>query len=113
MQRDQPDTLRARDVRRIVVDEHRAARLQPEPRQRQPVDRRIRLHHLLRARHHDVAEAIEHRRFARAERRPEFVAEVGNAEQRHARRLQFVDQRGHTRHRIADALQKPRPPGGD
>ena len=104
---------RTRHVRRIVVDEHRIRRRQPESRQREPIDRRIGLHHLLLARYDDVAKPVEQLRFTRAEGRPELVAEVRDREQRYAGRVQLLDDLLHPGDSRTDALVESRPPGGD
>ena len=85
----------------------------PEALERQIVDRRVGLDQFLLARDDDAAEAIEHSRLARAERRPEFAGEIGDREQRHA-----APHRDRRRARASpasarDAVAEARAPGGD
>ena len=74
-----------------VVDEQRLGRAQPEAVEREIVDRRIGLQQLLLARDDDVAEAGEEGPLLLVEGRPEIGGEIGDREQRHAARVELLD----------------------
>src|SRR3546814_16409176 len=73
-----------------LVDEQRARGVDAESLDRQAVDGGIGLHQLFGARHDDIAEPVEDR-LRRAEAFPEFLAEIGDREQRHARGLEQTE----------------------
>ena len=78
------------DIGGVVVGEEQVGPRPPAARFDDFVDARIRLGDFLDTRHDDVFEMIENR-LGRAEQLPEFVAEIGQAEQGHARRCQPFD----------------------
>src|SRR3546814_2779802 len=84
-----------RDIRGHIVDEQRARGVDAESLDRQAVDGGIGLHQLFGARHDDIAETVEDR-LRRAEAFPEFMAEIGDREQRHARGVEPLEDRQST-----------------
>src|SRR5688500_932813 len=86
-----PYRLRALDVDLAVVDEQPFVRLKPEAVEGEIVDGRIGLEQPDLARDDDVAEAAEKGVLARPERRPEVGREIGDGEERHAPRVQRLD----------------------
>jgi hypothetical protein len=107
------DRLGPFDVDRAVVDEQGLGGLQPEAVERAEIERRVGLQQLLLARDDDVPEAAEEGILLGAERLPEIGREVGDGEERHAARVELLDDGVNARHRIGDRLAEPFAPGGD
>ena len=101
------------DVDLAVVDEQRLRRPQPEAVEREIIDGRIGLEQLDLARDDDVAEAVEEGALPLVEGRPEIGREIGDREQRHAARVELLDDRVDAGHRAADRLAEAVAPGGD
>jgi hypothetical protein len=107
------DRSRTVDVSSVVVDEYRLFGAQPEPLEREVVDRRVGLHQFLFARHDDIAEPVEQCGFTCAERWPEFVAEICDREQRYAGRVELRHDLVHADDRRADAVDETWAPQRD
>lgn len=91
---DQPGRFAGGDIFGPVVDEQRLARRQAEASHRQREDRGIGFHQPLLSGHDDIMKAIEKRGMVGAERLPELGREIGDGEQRHAGRVQRLDDLG-------------------
>ena len=96
-----------------VVDEQRVGRAQAEAVEREIIDRGIGLQQLDLARDDDVAEAGEEGALLRVEGRPEIGREIGDREQRHAARVELLDDLVDARHRTGDRLAEALAPGRD
>lgn len=105
-------------VRRVhifapVIEEQSFARRERESLQRERVNGGIGLGELLFARNDDALEPVEQLCFAVAKGRPEFMAEIGDAEHRHTRRIEIGHKLAHPLDRAGDGFVEARLPCED
>src|SRR6218665_3092119 len=85
------DRFGAFDILRDIVDKDAPRRSDAESLDREPVDRRIRLHQFFGARHDNIAKSVEYW-LRRAETLPKFMAEICDHEQGYARGIEPLDE---------------------